>query len=105
MALRKINGAGKFRIAFIFIRLYAILLTTSAAVAFPILYYTQLFIILQVLFKILSILAKIYACYMVTTAVAAAIGQLWHGAYMTATGNTYGYVSVVCFFDAGYVMS
>ena len=40
VALRKINGAGKFRIAFIFIRLYAILLTTSAAVAFPILYYT-----------------------------------------------------------------
>lgn len=40
LALRKINGAGKFRIAFIFIRLYAILLTTSAAVAFPILYYT-----------------------------------------------------------------
>ena len=40
VALRKINGAGKFRIAFIFIRLYVILLTTSAAVAFPILYYT-----------------------------------------------------------------
>ena len=39
VALRKINGAGKFNIAWVFIRLYAILLATSAAVAFPLLYF------------------------------------------------------------------
>ena len=39
VAIRKINGAGKFQIAFIFVKLYIILLTTSAAVAFPVLYY------------------------------------------------------------------
>ena len=38
VALRKINGAGKLNIAWVFIRLYAILLCSSAAVAFPLLY-------------------------------------------------------------------
>lgn len=38
VALRKINGAGSLHIAWVFIRLYAVLLVTSAAVAFPLLY-------------------------------------------------------------------
>ena len=38
VALRKINGAGKLQIAWVFIRLYSILLCTSAAAAFPLLY-------------------------------------------------------------------
>lgn len=38
VALRKINGAGSLHIAWVFIRLYAVLLVTSAAVAFPVLY-------------------------------------------------------------------
>ncbi|MBQ7774149.1 MAG: ABC transporter permease [Bacteroidales bacterium] len=49
VALRKINGAGSQHIAWVFIRLYAILLATSAAVAFPLLhlifgYWSQLYI-------------------------------------------------------------
>ena len=38
VALRKINGAGKINIAWVFIRLYAILLCSSAAMAFPLLH-------------------------------------------------------------------
>lgn len=38
VALRKINGADKLNIAWVFIRLYAILLCSSAAIAFPLLY-------------------------------------------------------------------
>ncbi|MBQ5827254.1 MAG: ABC transporter permease [Bacteroidales bacterium] len=38
IALRKINGAGKHNIAWVFVRLYTILLCSSAAVAFPLLY-------------------------------------------------------------------
>lgn len=38
VALRKINGAGRIHIAWEFIRMYAILLVSSAAVAFPLLY-------------------------------------------------------------------
>ncbi len=49
VALRKINGAGKLHIAWVFIRLYAILLVSSAAVAFPLLhlafgYWKQMYI-------------------------------------------------------------
>ena len=38
MALRKINGANRMDIAWEFVRMYAVLLLSSAAVAFPLLY-------------------------------------------------------------------